>query len=129
MKEAVSIPVIGNGDVTTPEKAEELVQTTGCDGIMIARGDHRETRGVFSEMIGKGKKRSNSPRPDKEAIRNMILRHSKLQIQYRGEFAGMREMRKHVAWYTKGLTGAADLRRRVNETETLDELMMLLEEL
>ena len=54
----------------------------------------------------------------------MILRHSKLQIQYRGEFAGMREMRKHVAWYTKGLTGAADLRRRVNETETLDELMM-----
>ena len=60
VKEAVSIPVIGNGDVTTPEKAEELVQTTGCDGIMIARGDHRETRGIFSEMIGKGKKRSNS---------------------------------------------------------------------
>ena len=72
---------------------------------------------------------STPPGPDKEAIRNMILRHSKLQIQYRGEFAGMREMRKHVAWYTKGLTGAADLRRRVNETETLDELMMLLEEL
>ena len=56
----------------------------------------------------------------------MILRHSKLQIQYRGEFAGMREMRKHVAWYTKGLTGAADLRRRVNETETLDELMNVI---
>ena len=122
------IPVIGNGDVTTPEKAEELVQTTGCDGIMIARGAQGNPW-IFSEMIGKEKNGVTPPRPDKEAIRNMILRHSKLQIQYRGEFAGMREMRKHVAWYTKGLTGAADLRRRVNETETLDELMMLLEEL
>ena len=128
VKEAVSIPVIGNGDVTTPEKAEELVQTTGCDGIMIARGAQGNPW-IFSEMIGKEKNGVTPPRPDKEAIRNMILRHSKLQIQYRGEFAGMREMRKHVAWYTKGLTGAADLRRRVNETETLDELMMLLEEL
>ena len=125
VKEAVSIPVIGNGDVTTPEKAEELVQTTGCDGIMIARGAQGNPW-IFSEMIGKEKNGVTPPRPDKEAIRNMILRHSKLQIQYRGEFAGMREMRKHVAWYTKGLT---DLRRRVNETETLDELMMLLEEL
>ena len=128
VKEAVSIPVIGNGDVTTPEKAEELVQTTGCDGIMIARGA-KGNPWIFSEMIGKEKNGVTPPRPDKEAIRNMILRHSKLQIQYRGEFAGMREMRKHVAWYTKGLTGAADLRLRVNETETLDELMMLLEEL
>ena len=128
VKEAVSIPVIGNGDVTTPEKTEELVQTTGCDGIMIARGAQGNPW-IFSEMIGKEKNGVTPPRPDKEAIRNMILRHSKLQIQYRGEFAGMREMRKHVAWYTKGLTGAADLRRRVNETETLDELMMLLEEL
>ena len=125
VKEAVSIPVIGNGDVTTPEKAEELVQTTGCDGIMIARGAQGNPW-IFSEMIGKEKNGVTPPRPDKEAIRNMILRHSKLQIQYRGEFAGMREMRKHVAWY---MTGAADLRRRVNETETLDELMMLLEEL
>ena len=106
VKEAVSIPVIGNGDVTTPGNPW-----------------------IFSEMIGKEKNGVTPPRPDKEAIRNMILRHSKLQIQYRGEFAGMREMRKHVAWYTKGLTGAADLRRRVNETVTLDELMMLLEEL
>ena len=100
VKEAVSIPVIGNGDVTTPEKAEELVQTTGCDGIMIARGAQGNPW-IFSEMIGKEKNGVTPPRPDKEAIRNMILRHSKLQIQYRGEFAGMREMRKHVAWYTK----------------------------
>ena len=80
---------------------------------------------LFGNDRTKEKNGVTPPRPDKEAIRNMILRHSKLQIQYRGEFAGMREMRKHVAWYTKGLTGAADLRRRVNETETLDELMML----
>ena len=76
-----------------------------------------------------GKNGVTPPRPDKEGNTEYDPQHSKLQIQYRGEFAGMREMRKHVAWYTKGLTGAADLRRRVNETETLDELMMLLEEL
>lgn len=128
VKEAVSIPVIGNGDVTTPEKAEELVRITGCDGIMIARGAQGNPW-IFSEMIGKEENGVTPPRPDKDAVRSMILRHAKLQIQYRGEFAGMREMRKHVAWYTKGLTGAADLRRRVNETETLDELMILLEEL
>ena len=78
VKEAVSIPVIGNGDVTTPEKAEELVQTTGCDGIMIARGAQGNPW-IFSEMIGKEKNGVTPPRPDKEAIRNMILRHSKLQ--------------------------------------------------
>ena len=93
---------------------------------MIARGDHRETRGIFSEMIGKGKKRSNSPRPDKEAIRNMILRHSKLQIQYRGEFAGMREMRKHVAWYTAGYPNSAALRNEINSVATLEELTELI---
>ena len=95
---------------------------------MIARGAQGNPW-IFSEMIGKEENGVTPPRPDKDAVRSMILRHAKLQIQYRGEFAGMREMRKHVAWYTKGLTGAADLRRRVNETETLDELMILLEEL
>ena len=124
--------VIGKGGAEIEKLKGELAPyvngTTGCDGIMIARGAQGNPW-IFSEMIGKEKNGVTPPRPDKEAIRNMILRHSKLQIQYRGEFAGMREMRKHVAWYTKGLTGAADLRRRVNETETLDELMMLLEEL
>ena len=128
VKEAVSIPVIGNGDVTTPQKADELIRQTGCDGVMIARGAQGNPW-IFSEMVQWEKTGVLPDRPSTEEIRHMILRHAQLQIKYRGEFAGMREMRKHVAWYTKGVQGAADLRRRVNETETLDELMSLLEEM
>lgn len=128
VKEAVSIPVIGNGDVTTPQKADELIRQTGCDGVMIARGAQGNPW-IFSEMVQWEETGVLPDRPSTEEIRQMILRHAQLQIKYRGEFAGMREMRKHVAWYTKGVQGAADLRRRVNETETLDELMSLLEEM
>lgn len=125
VKEAVSIPVIGNGDVTSPQKAEELVRQTGCDGIMIARG----TQGnpwIFSEMIHWEETGELPPRPDKDEIRKMMLRHARLQLEYKGEFCGIREMRKHVAWYTKGLKGAARMREKVNAVESLEELENLL---
>ena len=125
VKEAVSIPVIGNGDVTSPQKAEELVRQTGCDGIMIARGAEGNPW-IFSEMIAYEETGVVPPRPDKDAVREMMLRHARLQLQYKGEFCGIREMRKHVAWYTKGLKGAARLREKVNAVESLEELENLL---
>lgn len=125
VKEAVSIPVIGNGDVTSPQKAEELVRQTGCDGIMIARGAEGNPW-IFSEMIAYEETGIVPPRPDKDAVREMMLRHARLQLQYKGEFCGIREMRKHVAWYTKGLKGAARLREKVNAVESLEELENLL---
>ena len=125
VKEAVSIPVIGNGDVTSPQKAEELVRQTGCDGIMIARGAEGNPW-IFSEMIAYEETGVVPPRPDKDAVREMMLRHARLQLQYKGEYCGIREMRKHVAWYTKGLKGAARLREKVNEVESLEELENLL---
>jgi len=125
VKEAVSIPVIGNGDVTTPEKAEELVRQTGCDGIMIARGAQGNPW-IFSEMVKWEETGELPPRPDKDEVRRMILRHARLQLEYKGGFSGIREMRKHVAWYTKGLKGAARLRERVNAVESLEELENLL---
>ena len=125
VKEAVSIPVIGNGDVTSPQKAEELVRQTGCDGIMIARGAEGNPW-IFSEMIAYEETGVVPPRPDKDAVREMMLRHARLQLQYKGEFCGIREMRKHVAWYTKGLKGAARLRDKVNAVESLEELENLL---
>ena len=125
VKEAVSIPVIGNGDVTSPQKAEELVRQTGCDGIMIARGAEGNPW-IFSEMISYEETGVVPPLPDKDAVREMMLRHARLQLQYKGEYCGIREMRKHVAWYTKGLKGAARLREKVNEVESLEELENLL---
>ena len=125
VKEAVSIPVIGNGDVTSPQKAEELVRQTGCDGIMIARGAEGNPW-IFSEMIAYEETGVVPPRPDKDVVREMMLRHARLQLQYKGEYCGIREMRKHVAWYTKGLKGAARLREKVNEVESLEELENLL---
>ena len=125
VKEAVSIPVIGNGDVTSPQKADELVCRTGCDGIMIARGAEGNPW-IFSEMIRWEETGELPPRPDKDEIREMMLKHARLQLEYKGEFCGIREMRKHVAWYTKGLKGAARLREKVNAVESLEELENLL---
>ena len=121
VKEAVSVPVIGNGDVTSPQKAAELVRLTGCDGIMIARGAQGNPW-IFSEMIHWEETGELPPRPDKDEVREMMLRHARLQLEYKGEFSGIREMRKHVAWYTKGLKGAARLREKVNDVESLEEL-------
>ena len=125
VKEAVSIPVIGNGDVTSPQKADELVRHTGCDGIMIARGAQGNPW-IFSEIIHWEEIGEMPPCPDKDEIRKMMLRHARLQLEYKGEFSGIREMRKHVAWYTKGLKGAARLREKVNSVESLEELENLL---
>ena len=125
VKEAVSIPVIGNGDVTSPQKADELVRQTGCDGIMIARGAQGNPW-IFSEMIHWEETGELPPRPDKDEIRKMMLRHARLQLEYKGEFCGIREMRKHVAWYTKGLKGASRMREKVNAVESLEELENLL---
>ena len=125
VKEAVSVPVIGNGDVTSPQKAAELVRLTGCDGIMIARGAQGNPW-IFSEMIHWEETWEPPSRPDKDEVREMMLRHARLQLEYKGEFSGIREMRKHVAWYTKGLKGAARLREKVNDVESLEELENLL---
>ena len=125
VKEAVSIPVIGNGDVTTPEKAQELVRRTGCDGVMIARGAQGNPW-IFSEMTAYEETGRIPPRPDKEELRGMMLRHARLQLQYKGEYSGILEMRKHVAWYTKGIPNAARLRDQINQVETISELENLL---
>ena len=125
VREAVSIPVIGNGDVTSPQKADELAETTGCDGIMIARGAQGNPW-IFSQLTAWEETGVMPPEPDKEEVRRMILRHARLQLEYKGGFSGIREMRKHVAWYTKGIKGAARLREKVNAVESLEELENLL---
>ena len=128
VKDAVSIPVIGNGDVDSPKKAEALIRDTGCDAVMIGRA----TRGnpwIFREMNHYFCTGELLPRPSVEEIREMILRHTRLQIELKGEFTGIREMRKHVAWYTAGMRHSAALRRETNTISSYEELERLLERL
>ena len=125
VKEAVSIPVIGNGDVTSGEKALELRRQTGCDGVMIGRGAQGNPW-IFAELLEYEKTGVLPKRPDISVIRETMLRHARLQIEYKGEYLGIREMRKHVAWYTKGLKGSAKLRDEINKVESYEELEKLL---
>lgn len=121
VKEAVKIPVIGNGDVTDAVSAKRLVEETGCDGIMIGRAA-RGNPWIFKEITQYLDTGIVPERPSIAEVREMILRHAALQLKYKGEYIGIREMRKHVAWYTAGYPHSASLRRRVNEMETFAEL-------
>ena len=127
VKEAVSIPVIGNGDVTNGEKAIAMMEETGCNGVMIGRGAQGNPW-IFSELLEYEKTGQMPPRPSREMIRETMLRHTRLQIEFKGEYLGIREMRKHVAWYTKGLEGSAKLRDEINKVESYQELEALLKE-
>lgn len=127
VKEAVSIPVIGNGDVTSAVRAKQMMDMTGCDGIMIGRAA-RGNPWIFRETAEYLRTGVLLQRPGRSEVRDTILRHCELQLQYKGEYTGIREMRKHVAWYTAGYPHSAKLRGRINEIESMDALKKLLEE-
>lgn len=127
VKETVSIPVIGNGDVTSPLRAKQMLEETGCDGVMIGRAA-RGNPWIFRETAEYLKTGAAPVRPGRQEVKEMILRHCELQLRYKGEYTGIREMRKHVAWYTAGYPHSAKLRGRINEIESMDALKALLEE-
>lgn len=128
VKEAVSIPVIGNGDVVSGESAIAMRQQTGCDGIMIGRGAQGNPW-IFSDLLEYEETGRMSERPTMEALKEMMLRHARLQIEYKGDYLGIREMRKHVSWYTTGLPNSAKLRAKINAVESYEELEQLFEKI
>ena len=125
VKEAVSIPVIGNGDVTGPESAKKMIEETGVDGIMIGRAA-RGNPWIFNQIKEYLETGVLPKKPDLSEVREMMLRHARMQLECKGEYTGIREMRKHVAWYTAGYPNSAKLRAKINEVETYEELTDLL---
>lgn len=125
VKSNLSIPVIGNGDVTDGASAKAMLEQTGCDGVMVGRAA-RGNPWIFRQIISYLRDGTVMPRPDKEEIKATILRHARLQLECKGEYTGIREMRKHVSWYTFGMSDSARMRRSINMAESFGELERLV---
>lgn len=124
VKEAVTIPVIGNGDLLCAEDVIRMGEQTGCDGFMIARGAQGNPW-IFHQILHYFETGTHEEKPDKRALAHMVLRHAKMQIAFKGEYTGIRELRKHAAWYTSGYKNGANLRRAMNEVTTYEQLEAL----
>jgi len=136
VKEVVSIPVIGNGDVVDGESVKRMLEETGCDAIMIGRASNGNPW-IFEEIVkyleenDKGEKNQKFKinKPSVEDVKNMILRHLEMLVEYKGEYTAIREMRKQIAWYIKGMPNAAIIRNTINQIEDLEELKQQIKSL
>lgn len=125
VKAAVKIPVLANGDIFTPEDVVSMLEETKCDGVAVARGalGNPFIFKQIKEYLDTGKYEDV---PDEERIA-VAIRHTKMLCEDKGEFIGVREARKHLSWYTKGMYGSAELRGKINSAESLEEIVELLE--
>jgi nifR3 family TIM-barrel protein len=126
VKEAVSIPVIGNGDVVSAETAAQMLKETGCDGIMVGRAS-RGNPWLFKEIRSFIDEGCIVERPNEKEILQMALRHAEMIVAEKGEYIGMRQMRSHILWYLKGMHGGTEKKRRLQQISSLDELKALLD--
>lgn len=126
VKDAVSIPVIGNGDIMDGSSAKRMMEITGCDGVMAGRAA-RGNPWLFQRIIAYLRDETKLPKPDMEEVKKMIMRHADLMLKTKGEYTGIREMRKHVSWYTAGYPHSARIRQQVNLIESFEELERLVE--
>lgn len=127
VKEAVSIPVIGNGDLLTAEDVIAMEKQTGCDGFMIARGAQGNPW-IFKQILHYFETGEYLPKPDYRIMIETLLRHARMQIEFKGDYVGIREIRKHAAWYTAGYRNSSKLRGKINEVETYEQLEDLMRE-
>ncbi len=127
VKKAVSIPVIGNGDIVDYKSAKHMLDYTGCDGIMIGRGAQGNPF-IFKEITTYLESGVILPKPTKEEILNMALRHTRDMIEYKGEYTGVREARKHLGWYIKGLQNSTFARTQLNTAQNYNEIAKIVED-
>ena len=122
VKEAVKIPVIGNGDVDSPQAAAALLEQPGCDGVMIGRAAQGNPW-IFREVAAYLEDGRILERPSCQEKKEMILRHAALLSEHKGEYTAVREMRRHLSWYTAGMPHSARFRQTINAMETMEELL------
>ena len=127
VKQAVSIPVIGNGDILDAKDVIAMKEQTGCDGFMIGRGAQGNPW-IFHQILHYFETGELIGKPPMEEMVKTMLRHAKLQIEFKGDYLGIREMRKHAAWYTAGYKGASKLRGAINNVESYEDLENLFED-
>lgn len=126
VKQAVTIPVIGNGDLCSGQDVVRMKEQTGCDGFMIARGAQGNPW-IFSQILHYLETGEQQEMPTARQVADMVLLHTRMMLEYKGTYTGIREMRKHAAWYTAGFKHAAKLRRKLNEVEDYGQLEELME--
>ena len=126
VKEAVKIPVIGNGDVTDALSAERLLKETGCDGVMVGRAAQGNPF-IFREITEYLETGVIPPKPTPAEVRATIERHARMQMEEKGEYTGVRDMRTHLSWYTVGYPNSAKYRQMINSMETMEELLHSLD--
>ena len=127
VKQSVSIPVIANGDITTPEKARFVLESTGADAIMIGRAAQGRPW-IFREIAHYLERGEKPPEPDSEEIRAILLGHLDNLYDFYGEYTGVRMARKHISWYSKGHPHGAAFRQSVNRVETVEEQITMTNE-
>ncbi len=127
VKKAVSIPVIGNGDIFDYKSAKHMLDYTNCDGIMVGRGAQGNPF-IFKEITTFLETGTILPKPTKEEILSMALRHTRDMIEYKGEYTGVREARKHLGWYIKGIPNSTFARTQLNTAQNYSEIAKIIEE-